>query len=246
MHTGMLHTHTLTVVLFLLIYLIKCVLIWISPDTLTKFTAKTRIPEMIISSLFLITGLYLAYNNANIGVGSWFWVKLGAVFLAIPVAVVGYRRNNKFLATLSLFLILYSYGVSETKSPRMNKRDLSEANFHQALQTNPELAQVVTEPMDTIVKGKNDTIIQVNPKYDLIAHGQSVFLTRCALCHGEDGKMGLSGAKNLNESRLDKIQIMELLMNGKNTMYSFKNILQEQEMLAVVAYVKVQFGPKGH
>jgi len=238
MYTGMLHTHTLTVVLFLLIYLIKCVLIWTSPNALTKFTTKTRIPEMIISTLFLITGLYLAYNNASIGVGSWFWVKMGAVFLAIPVAVVGYRRNNRFLATLSLFLILYSYGVSETRSPRMNKRDLAEANFHQALQTNPELAQVVTDPMDKY--GKE------NPKYDLVAHGRSVFLAQCALCHGEDGKKGLGGAKNLHESRLDKNQIMELLMNGKNSMPSYKNILKEQEMLAVVAYVKVQFGSKGH
>lgn len=238
MQTGMLHTHTLMVVLFLLIYLIKCVLIWTSPTTLTKFTAKTRILEMIVSSLFLITGLYLAYNNASIGVGSWFWVKLGAVFLAIPVAVVGYRRNNKFLATLSLFLILYSYGVSETKSPRMNKGDFAEASFHQALKANPELVQVVTEPMDK--SGKE------NPNYDLVAHGRSVFLAQCALCHGDDGKKGLGGAKNLNESRLDKNQIMELLMNGKNSMPSYKNILKEQEMLAVVAYVKIQFGPKGH
>ncbi|MFM8686734.1 MAG: c-type cytochrome [Bacteroidota bacterium] len=238
MQTGMLHTHTLMVVLFLLIYLIKCVLIWISPTTLTKFTAKTRILEMIVSSLFLITGLYLAYNNANIGAGSWFWVKLGAVFLAIPVAVVGYRRNNKFLATLSLFLILYSYGVSETKSPRMNKRDFAEANYQQALQTNPELAQVVTEPLDK--SGKE------NPKkYDPVAHGRLVFLAQCAQCHGDDGKKGLGGAKNLNESRLDKNQIMELLKKGKNRMPSM-NYLNEEEMMAVMAYVKIQFGPKGH
>jgi hypothetical protein len=29
-------------------------------------------------------------------------------------------------------------------------------------------------------------------------------------------------------------------------MPSYKNVLKEQEMLAVVAYVKIQFGPKGH
>lgn len=238
MQTGMLHTHTLMVVLFLSIYLIKCVLIWFSPATLIKFTAKTRIAEMIISTLFLLTGFYLAYNNASIGVGSWFWVKLAAVFLAIPVAVVGYRRNNKFLATLSLFLILYSYGVSETRSPRMIKSDFAQASFQKALKTNPELAEVVTEPMDG--NGKE------NPKYDLLNHGRSVFLAQCALCHGDDGKKGLGGAKNLHESRLDKNQIMELLMKGRNTMPSYKNVLKEQEMLAVVAYVKVQFGSKGH
>jgi len=41
----MLHTHTLTVVLFLLIYLIKCVLIWISPTTLTKFHHQNPYPR---------------------------------------------------------------------------------------------------------------------------------------------------------------------------------------------------------
>lgn len=87
----------------------------------------------------MITGLALAYNNASIGVGSWFWVKLGAVFAAIPVAVVGYRRHNKYLATLSLLLIFYAYGVSETKSARMNKRDFAEAGRQMALANHPEL-----------------------------------------------------------------------------------------------------------
>ncbi|MFN9897647.1 MAG: hypothetical protein ACK55Z_02370, partial [bacterium] len=85
MMTGLLHTHTLSVVLFLLIYLIKCVLLWTNTARLDAFAQKIRIPEMIVSALFLITGLALAYNNASIGVGSWFWVKLGAVFAAIPV-----------------------------------------------------------------------------------------------------------------------------------------------------------------
>jgi len=168
MITGLLHTHTLSVVLFLLIYLIKCVLLWTNTARLDAFAQKIRVPEMIVSALFLITGLALAYNNASIGVGSWFWVKLGAVFAAIPVAVVGYRRHNKYLATLSLLLILYAYGVSETKSPRMNKRDFAEAGRQMALANHPELATVMTEPMDS--SGKT------NANYDLVAHGKSVFL----------------------------------------------------------------------
>jgi len=187
MMTGLLHTHTLSVVLFLLIYLIKCVLLWTNTARLDAFVQKIRIPEMIVSALFLITGLALAYNNASIGVGSWFWVKLGAVFAAIPVAVVG---------------------------------------------------AVVTDPMDS--SGKT------NANYDLVAHGKSVFLAQCALCHGEDGKKGLGGAKNLEETRLDKNQIMDLLLKGKNTMPSYRNVLSEQEMMAVVAYVKIRFASKGH
>jgi mono/diheme cytochrome c family protein len=80
----------------------------------------------------------------------------------------------------------------------------------------------------------------------LVAHGKSVFLAQCALCHGEDGKKGLGGAKNLEETRLDKNQIMDLLLKGKNTMPSYRNVLSEQEMMAVVAYVKIRFASKGH
>ncbi|MFM7496827.1 MAG: c-type cytochrome [Bacteroidota bacterium] len=238
MMTGLLHTHTLSVVLFLLIYLTKAVLLWTSPTRLESFNKRLKVPEMVVSTLFLLTGLGLAYHNASIGVGSWFWIKLGAVFVAIPLAVVGYRRHNKALATLSLLLVVYAYGVSETKSARMIKTDFAEAGRQLALQSHPELSAVVTEPMDS--SGKT------NANYDLVAHGKSVFLSQCALCHGEDGKKGLGGAKNLQETRLDKNQIMDLLLNGKNTMPSYRNVLSQQEMMAVVAYVKIQFAPQGH
>jgi mono/diheme cytochrome c family protein len=39
---------------------------------------------------------------------------------------------------------------------------------------------------------------------------------------------------------------MDLLLKGKNTMPSYRNVLSEQEMMAVVAYVKIRFASKGH
>jgi mono/diheme cytochrome c family protein len=39
---------------------------------------------------------------------------------------------------------------------------------------------------------------------------------------------------------------MDLLLNGKNTMPSYRNVLSQQEMMAVVAYVKIKFAPQGH
>jgi mono/diheme cytochrome c family protein len=238
MQTGMLHTHTLSVILFLLLYLVKYLLLWTRPQTLQQFNKALKIPEMIVSTLFLLTGLYLGMQSAGIWVGAWFWIKMAAVFLSIPLAVVGYRRNNKWLATLSLLLVVYSYGVSETRSARMNKADFANANNDRAMQQHPELAEVERQPMDA--QGRN------NPKYDLLAHGKAVYLAQCALCHGDDGKKGLGGAKNLNQSMLDKNQIMALLVKGKNSMPSYKGVLTDQEMMAVVAYVKVQFAPKGH
>ncbi len=116
MYTGMLHTHTLMVMLFLLIYLIKTILLFFSStDKLAGFSKKIKVPEMIISTLFLATGIYLAYNTGN--VGSWLYVKILVVLASIPLAVVAFKKGNKVLALISLVLLIYAYGISETKSP---------------------------------------------------------------------------------------------------------------------------------
>src|SRR5205085_11672792 len=103
MYTGILHTHTLVVSLFLLIYLVKtALLVFGKTEMLQNFTKKFRVPEMIISLLFFATGIYLAINTGN--GGTWLWVKLAAVLVSIPLAVIGFKRMNKNLALLSLIL----------------------------------------------------------------------------------------------------------------------------------------------
>jgi mono/diheme cytochrome c family protein len=74
---------------------------------------------MIVSTLFLATGIFLAANSGNNG--TWLWVKIGAIALSIPIAVVAFKGQKKGLALLSLLLIVYAYGVSETKSPNFKK-----------------------------------------------------------------------------------------------------------------------------
>ena len=60
MATGMLHTHTLMVVLFTLIYLIKTILLLSDKhELLEKFKSKTKVVEMIVSFGFLATGIFL-------------------------------------------------------------------------------------------------------------------------------------------------------------------------------------------
>lgn len=124
MYTGMLHTHRLVVILFLLIYLIKTILLFLNKnEALQKFTKKTRIAEMIISTLFLATGIYLAANSGV--VGPWLWIKIAAVAVSIPLAVVGFKKQLKVPALLSLLLLIYAYGISETKSPVFAKEQVT-------------------------------------------------------------------------------------------------------------------------
>jgi mono/diheme cytochrome c family protein len=111
MATGMLHSHTLFVVLFTLIYLVKTILLLSDRDELLeKFKKKTRVLEMIVSFGFLATGIYLMTQLPEIN--QFLIVKISLVLLSIPLAVIGYKKKNKVLATLSFFLIVVSFTLA--------------------------------------------------------------------------------------------------------------------------------------
>jgi mono/diheme cytochrome c family protein len=57
----------------------------------------------------------------------------------------------------------------------------------------------------------------------------NLFILYCASCHGEDGKLGSSGAKNLSKSTLSIAEINEILANGKNAMPPMNELLQTKE-----------------
>lgn len=68
--------------------------------------------------------------------------------------------------------------------------------------------------------------------------GQELYLLNCASCHGERGDLGVSGAKNLRASKLDKITIEKIIRNGKNGMPAFKGIVTQQKAYdSLVRYV---------
>ncbi len=120
MYKGFLHTHYLVVTLFLLIYVIKTILLLSNKnDLLANFTRKVKVFEMIVSALFLITGIYLATQLPFNGKYDYlFWIKIVMVLASIPLAVIGFKKGNKMLAALSLLLITGSYGIAEVYSKR--------------------------------------------------------------------------------------------------------------------------------
>jgi cytochrome c553 len=75
--------------------------------------------EIIVSSLFLITGIYL---STQLPLGNkydyLFYIKVVMVLVAIPAAIIGFKRSNKILAALSLLLITGSFGIAEAYSKR--------------------------------------------------------------------------------------------------------------------------------
>ncbi len=104
--------HVISVIAFLLLYFIKTILLISGKeDALTKITKSTRIPEMIVSFVFLATGIYLLIEIPQIK--PLLIVKIGLVFMSIPIAIIGFKKRNKILGALALVMITASYGLAE-------------------------------------------------------------------------------------------------------------------------------------
>ena len=196
---GILHTHYLVVTLFLLIYVVKTILLLSDKkELLDRFSKKFKVPEMIISALFLLTGIYLA---TQLPLGNkfdyLFWIKIGMVAAAIPIAVVGFKKSNKVLAALSLLLITGSYGIAEVYSKKKG-----------------------------IPKADNTAL----------ADGKALYENNCASCHGTDGKLGMSGSKDLTATQLDIAGINNIIVQGKGMMPKASQLSPEQAS-AVAEYV---------
>lgn len=68
--------------------------------------------------------------------------------------------------------------------------------------------------------------------------GKELFLQHCAICHGADGKLGASGAKDLTASIKDSLQLTEMIKNGKNGMPAMKDLLETESNIGeVTSYV---------
>ncbi len=208
--TATYHTHKLVILIFLAIYLIKTILLLTgSTNALDKFTRIFKIPEMIISLLLLLTGGYLIMDIANFNF--LFILKLIFVLSAIPIAVIGFKRKKKLFALISIFLLIGAYGLAEVHKAKMGKRQA----FKEEVITSPEASN-----------------------YDLDLHGKALYNTQCVVCHGDDGTAGLSGAKYLQISKKSDADISSIIKTGKNTMPKIKPEYNDQELKAIVEYVK--------
>lgn len=120
MESAIRYTHIISVVLFLLLYLVKTILLLGNKEEgLAKLTKIAKVPEMIISTLFLVTGVYMLTQIPEIK--SLLLIKIVIVLASIPIAIVGFKKKNKALATLSLIMIIAAYGLAEMSKKQASK-----------------------------------------------------------------------------------------------------------------------------
>ena len=202
------HTHKLVVVLFILIYLAKAILLLMGKrEALDRFSKFIKIPEMVVSFLFFLTGIVMLNSLAEFTV--LFMIKLLLVVIAIPVAVVAYRKYNKLLGLLAILLLISVYGVAEVYKAQFGKKKA-----------------IVGEMID--------------PKaadYSAAEHGRLLYMAQCVVCHGEDGKANLAGAKDLTISTKTDDEIIDLIKSGKNAMPKMAAIYNADELRALTVYV---------
>ena len=203
------HTHKLVVVLFILIYLIKAILLLFgNKATLDRFSKFIKIPEMVVSFLFFVTGIVMLNSLAEFTV--LFTIKLLLVVIAIPIAVVAYRKYNKMLGVLAILLLISVYGVAEMYKAQFGKKK--------------EIASTITDPKAA--------------DYNVTSHGKALYSAQCIVCHGEDGKANLAGAKDLTLSEQTDQEVIDLIKSGKNAMPKMASIYNDDELNALVSYVK--------
>jgi cytochrome c553 len=103
--------HSISVMLFLLTYVIKTILLFTNKQALQKYSHVTKIPEMIISVLFLVTGIWLLVILD--GIKTFHIIKIIFVFLSIPLAIIGFKKHKYGLALIAMVLIVGAYGLAE-------------------------------------------------------------------------------------------------------------------------------------
>lgn len=119
--SNILQVHIIVVSLYLLFILIKVYLLLTNNfNGLDKFRKKTIILESLFGLIFLVTGIWLALTSAYVP-SMWFYVKVVAVLAVIPLGIIGFKKKKKVLGVLSLVVLLYIYGSSETHSPIFKK-----------------------------------------------------------------------------------------------------------------------------
>jgi mono/diheme cytochrome c family protein len=201
MYSNVLLAHRIIVTIFLVHYVIKWLMLVSNSSALAGYTKATRIIEMLVSLAFLITGGWMLVQPG--AVTTLMVVKLVCVFASIPIAIIGFKRSNKALATLAILLILAAYGLAE-----VNKKHKEGGN-----------------------------VVNTSTVTDPVLAGKNIYEGSCINCHGADGKLGGSGAKDLTVTTLSNEEMKAVIIDGKGAMPPYKGKLSDDQVKDVLMYV---------
>lgn len=222
MAKGFLHLHMTVVILFMLFFGYKLILLLANKKTsLATFRQKTKVVDMILGSLILLTGGYLLYATRSFE--TYLVGKLVLTLVAIPLGIISMKKENKLLGLLTMAIFVYNFGVAETHSLTFKKEKI----VIQPAVT--DTAAAVETPANAILNQNEEVALK---------NGKAIFTQVCAACHGQDGKLGQGGAKDLTKSTLKHVEVVQIITQGKGLMQPYEGVLSEQEIEAVASYAE--------
>ncbi len=108
-----LHTHLWLAILFLLIYTAKSMLFLLGKkDAFLSFKKKTLLLETLLSLGFLVMGFWmLTFRIKSGSYEHWMDPKISLALIAIPLGIIGFKKENKTLVALSLIFFYVALAI---------------------------------------------------------------------------------------------------------------------------------------
>ena len=200
------HIHIITATLFLLFLLFKSTLLLLNKnDTLKKIKKYILVPDILIQTGFLTSGLALVFMGSSLvnSQPAWFHIKMTAVIIGVILAIIAFKKNSKLLVVVSLFVFVMIYGYTEMIASK-HKKGMSSDNI----------------------------------KKTVALTGKLLYSQYCNSCHGDNGKKGLSGAKDLSVSKLSAEESLIVISEGRNNMIAYQNQLSKEQIELVNNYIQ--------
>lgn len=111
-------THYFFAVVFVLSYFIKTILFFVNADAFQKYRKNTLGAETIAAVIFLLAGIYMFISQgAFAGMGAWFHIKFTLVLIAIPLGIIGFKKENAIMIVTSTILFFFILGLALTRDP---------------------------------------------------------------------------------------------------------------------------------
>jgi cytochrome c6 len=77
-----------------------------------------------------------------------------------------------------------------------------------------------------------------------VFNGKKIYFTYCESCHGPNGQGQMTGVPNFTRGQTlmrSDLAIFESVRSGKNAMPAYWGVLDEQEILDVIAYIRTLY-----
>ena len=83
---------------------------------------------------------------------------------------------------------------------------------------------------------KSQSILDQNT-VALSTNAKAIYVEKCTLCHGEDGRKGTLGAADLTISTIGTQEKIDIITNGKGAMLPYKDELSKEEIESLAMYL---------